>query len=142
VQTASFVWPHSWNTQFPEPTISLELRTGIGYTGTLLGSVTVSSIPDSTPDWSWVDFNFANPIPLVANSSYTLHWVVLNEGVEFVSGTTVRGVPYAGGDRLNSMGVVDPNIDWAFRVLVPEPGTSILLTMGFFGLCLSLVRHR
>jgi hypothetical protein len=132
VKTASFMWAGTWNTENPPPTITLQLRDGVGWTGTVLGSATVFSIPDSTPAGAWIDFNFTNPVPLVTGEVYTLHWT---PPTSWSSGSVAfaPNFAYAGGGQMHTNGTADSTTDLTFRVLsnpIPEPSTIVLIGIG------------
>jgi hypothetical protein len=74
VGMVSFRW---WavNLESRDPTVTVRLRQGSGYTGAVLTTQS-RTIPDNTPDESWVDFIFAAPPALQPGQIYTLEFVV------------------------------------------------------------------
>jgi hypothetical protein len=133
VQTVSFMWGTPINESLPDPTIGIELRSGVGFTGATLASATVTAIPDSTPFRTWIDFTFAAPVTLVEGQNYTLQFTTLDS--EQTSGAYCVGSgsfdDYPGGHFLRSDIPMDTKQDLTFRVAgVPEPTTVTFLAVG------------
>lgn len=122
VRAVSFLTGDIINPQLSDPTITLQLRNGIGYTGTVLGSQTVPSIPKSTPPLTWIDFVFASPLALTPGQTYTLEFSATNVGSTALSYAFANNNPYSGGTLILPDGMPVGHEDLAFRVLaVPEP---------------------
>jgi hypothetical protein len=49
LQTVGFMWGTPFQVESPDPTINLELRSGVGFSGPILASDTIAEIPDSNP---------------------------------------------------------------------------------------------
>src|SRR5262245_21908798 len=61
----SFLTSNFTNPQNPDPTFEVDLRSGEGFSGPILGSLT-SVVPHTTPINTWVDFQFSSPVSLTA----------------------------------------------------------------------------
>lgn len=141
VGTISFRWL-STNNALADPTITARLRSGAGFSGSILGTQTLTAIPDSTVDGSWVDFQFPALANLTPGQTYSLHFTRDN------GGTTSGGYYHAGTDALAGGtflaggGSVISGTDLTFRVLaIPEP-TSIALLGGVAALATTRRRTR
>ncbi len=123
VASVSFAWS-SVNLGLIDPTITVRLRSGVGFGGPVLAMDTVSSIPQSTPSGAWIDFFFASPAPLMPGEQYSLQFT--KESGALVSGG-YRAAPtdvYSDGVFVDSGGVVNPGADLAFRVTAAIPEAS------------------
>jgi hypothetical protein len=129
------------NPQLSDPTITLQLRNGIGYAGSVVGSQTLPSIPKSTPPFTWIDFAFASALALTPGQTYTLEFSATNVDKTALSYAASHNNPYPGGTLILSEGFPEAQSDLAFRVLaVPEP-TGYALCM-IIGMTLMLCRPR
>jgi hypothetical protein len=136
VRIISFLNGTITNSREVDPTIELIVRNGIGYTGSVVGSQTVSSIPASTPSITWINFEFASPITLIPGQAYTLEFSATNEGLAALSYAFTHNNPYSGGTLIERNGAVNTQDDLAFRVIaVPESSTAFLACAGL--LCLA-----
>jgi hypothetical protein len=143
VRTVSFRWGDALNRSHPDPTITVLLRSGAGFSGEVLASQTVTSIPDNTTYETWIDFTFPNRVILSEDETYTLQFLRVNRGL--VSGSFITSAldPYAAGTALVQKPFpgreVVPNSDIAFRVLsseVTEPNSFMfgIITFAVAGL--------
>jgi hypothetical protein len=140
VQTVSFLTGTIINPELSDPTIAVQLRSGINYAGPVLGSQTVFSIPDSTPPLTWIDFVFASPISLTPGQVYTLWFSAINSDLSALSYAGNHDNPYAGGSVIGPDSVAITQRDLAFRVMtVPEPsGCTLCMVAG----AILILRHR
>ena len=112
-------------------TIRLDLFSGAGYGGTLLGSsflVTVSEFGPHT-----IEFNYASLIDLVPGSMYTFRMTVVSGG----GYEELRSLanPYAGGTAFTPSGMIFPESDLVFAEgisSVPDGMSTLWLGLPFF----------
>jgi hypothetical protein len=122
-------------------TYRVEVYSGVGYGGTLLGaspaySVAVAPLPANGQPFtvdnaSPVEFDFASPITLTPGDTYTLRAIQVTGGGGFFFLRTGLNNPYPGGAAF--AGSTINSIDFVFNEgihssAVPEPGSIALLT--------------
>jgi hypothetical protein len=128
------MWGQATDPRLPDPTVTVELRSGVGFDGPLLGAKTLGPFPDNTPVFSWIDFYFDNPIPLTAGSIYSLR-VDNGDTPTSASWRFYDQNIYPDGVFLSSRGGPSSVRDLTFRVLsVPEPTTLLIAAMYLCGL--------
>jgi hypothetical protein len=102
--------------------------------------------PPGTPENRFIQFDFSDRVPLAPGDLYVIEVKILSGGGE----PTFNFLPvinnenlYPGG-RLITLGNPIPGSDLAFRegLVVPEPGTVSLLSIGLLGLVGGVVRRR
>jgi hypothetical protein len=139
--------------KYPDPTITVNLRSGIGFEGPILGTKTVGPVSINTPPYTWIDFTFATPIKLVEGEQYTIEFAEVTPffhsgTISFPSFDVYRdGNVYLGGDVYPGGSIITPEgpnvlgVDLNFRVLsVPEPCTATII--GIAACCCSSIRRR
>jgi hypothetical protein len=138
VGTLSFQWA-ALNLVEPDPIMTADLFAGFGFGGTLLGTSTTFTVPDTLATGEWVNLTFASPVSLTAGNDYSIRFSFMGVGLRsggFRFANTVGddiGSFYFGGHRLTGSGgaAADPGVssDLAFRVLttIPEAPSWLLL---------------
>ena len=121
-------------------TLQVNLLSGDGYGGSLLGSTPTQTI--SNLGFQQIEFDFAAPVALTPGDVYTLQ-------IDLISGTTVDeavgdGNPYAGGQAYFSNGTAFSGSDLVFsegvsQASTPEPTT--LSMVGFAALAMVGLRR-
>jgi hypothetical protein len=113
-------------------TLVVNLFSGAGYGGTLLGTTSQMLITNAYPDFETVQFNFSSTVALTAGSLYTLQ-------LDLVGGSDIyeqesASNSYSAGDEYGSVGDVQTGYDLVFsegiNSSVPEPSTYVLLGSG------------
>jgi hypothetical protein len=138
VGSVSFMLGDLPNGDHPAASILAQVRYGIGFTGQVLGSQSLTLSPSTTPPYTWIDFNFATPITLNPGQSYTLQFSATNQGTTNGSYAAISSSRYSGGTMIFADGGTGPG-DLAFRILnVPEPSNLVILVLG----ALLGIRHR
>ncbi len=142
VGVVSFLTGSITNPSLEAPTITVQLRNGIGYSGSVLGSQTVMSIPSDTPPFTWIDFAFDSPIALTPGQTYTLEFSASNVGTPALSYAACSISLYPGGTMISSNGTLLVDRDLAFRVLsAPEPASILLFLTALVGFIATLRRR-
>ncbi len=116
-------------------TFRVDVRAGAGFSGALLGSSSLVNLDNW--NFSVVEFDFADQIPLTVGSKYTLSVVRVGGGTFFIRQSTAN--PYAGGNLFASIGSGSPlaNFDLVFAEgvkvapAVPEPAAWAMMVGGF-----------
>lgn len=147
VGTVSFLWGDTLNRSQPDPTITLLLRHGAGFSGEVLASQTVTSIPDSTPYKTWIDFDFPSPVALIEGETYTLHFKKVNIGGVSGSYMSSTSNPYPDGTQFFAnltypRGEIYPYTDLVFRVLSIEAPEPSLLSFVIVSISTTVFGHR
>lgn len=135
-------WVHILIGPRTEPVAVVNIRENT-ITGPILGTSLPGTIGPLVPgQFSFMQFDFSDRVPLVPGNLYVIEIEMLSGGLAFVRDTENH---YAGG-RAISLGNPVPGTDFGFReglvVPVPEPGTVSLLSIGLLGLVGGVVRRR
>ena len=117
-------------------------------TGPIIGTSLQGTIgPPETPENRFIQFDFADRVPLVPGDLYVIEFRILSGSGEPDFGNLALLLNnenlYPGG-RLITLGNPIPGSDLGFRegLVVPEPGTVSLLGIGLLALVGGVVRRR
>ena len=129
------------NTALPAATPVIELLSGGGYGGPVLGSFQFNLTENEPSGYKAADFS---GIVLTAGQSYTFRFTQAGGAEGALTGSSLN--PYAGGIRYDQFGGGFAADDLRFRIngagdtSVPEPSTAILI--GLPAVAIALVNRR
>jgi hypothetical protein len=112
-------------------TYRIDLHSGVGYGGPLLGSSLSQALPVGSNNIQAVEFDFAAPIALSSGSTYTLQIVRVTGSNLDLYVEAGSGNPYTRGSFLGTVGIPFQTFDAVFSegtgaVATPEPSTIAL----------------
>ncbi len=137
-------------------TFKVQVYSGIGYSGTLLGESAAQSValaptppngqPFTVDNAQLVEFDFATSVLLAPGNSYTLRVIQATGSGGFLFFRTGLNNPYAGGTAYDVAPIT--GIDFVFGegirtpASVPEPSSMMLLASGVVGILGTLRRRK
>jgi len=135
IETISFYFLDNWGPSSSLGMIGIDVFSGSGYSGTMLGSESFSL---SAGAYGFQSFNLTSGIDIISGNIYSVRltptadrWavgknqIVNNQGIN-------NGFDYLGGDAIIN-GQINTNNDLAFKIsstVVPEPISSVLFVIG------------